>query len=983
MENAFIKKANFLAIFSIFFLLLGSINAQINKHPQKEINRNELSEFGKIEKALSTKEITLDDWAIYTVHALFAPEKLPEKYKSLKSSRELTWIFDKIFNNWSKFSMLTKLELQQYGFNNNGALAPVSSLDSTRESTHFKFWYSVASGDTNAVSPTDTDSNGTPDYIDTMMTVFEHVWSTEIDSFGYTAPPPAAKFGGVNKKYVVLFSKISSNTFGLTFPDSLYKDNPNSTVIEKNASGSHIVMHNNYSQFPQHTQLEDIQVTAAHEFFHAIQDGYDVFSKSWLKESNATWMEDEVYDNINDNYSYLTNWFAQPWYALDATNAEINNHWYGSWIFFRYISEHISGRNTIKQIWEKTLNYNNDSTDYSFNAINDALILHGTTVNDVFREFLVANYIKTISPYNYEEGANYPNINIEKKMFGSMNYNTYIYRHGSSYIRISPNLLPVGNDQITFALTPIDTIANFEAEVVTKKGNIVTTNVFTSNFTLNNTKDFDDIVVIIMDLSTFAKVDSQKLHYKLNIQSNSKMYNIVKGHKVRVRNFNNNGVSGIEILTDNYNTNSQAYVNYFRTNFSLKTFTLNSSSNNVNIFLTNKFIPVMEWIGTGLNNTRYSYYYKNGSTIKINLPNNNANDLHLIGADYKSAWFGGDSLWRYNMDDNSIRNLGFVGYDGNWSYYSKKLIAVGSSTAWLTQTGDIVLEGILSSTKIIDNNFNRDGNWDYNGNVLVWTDKDSSGNYRIKAYSANTGHYFTIDSSGSRTRVVVTGGDWSDNDVKIAFSDNTQYPPKYYYTKGLPVTSKKELSVPGDGYLLINSSGVGLEIMKTNQTPQFYFHSFSSNNDYTTYLPDYTTADPVISNGDYIRMIDSTFYFDAINLTNTDNTVYIYSLKLGDAVTGISSDKINIPKIFRLNQNYPNPFNPTTTITYQLPINSKVTLNIYDILGRQIKTLVNKLQQAGNYKVNFDASKLSSGVYFYRLTMNNGFTQTKKMLLLK
>ncbi len=90
---------------------------------------------------------------------------------------------------------------------------------------------------------------------------------------------------------------------------------------------------------------------------------------------------------------------------------------------------------------------------------------------------------------------------------------------------------------------------------------------------------------------------------------------------------------------------------------------------------------------------------------------------------------------------------------------------------------------------------------------------------------------------------------------------------------------------------------------------------------------------------------------------------------------------------FRLYQNYPNPFNPTTAINYKLAKLSSVTLKIYDVLGREVVTLVNGRQNAGSYTVNFDGSRLSSGVYFYRLVAEDngarGFVSTKKLVLIK
>ncbi len=89
-----------------------------------------------------------------------------------------------------------------------------------------------------------------------------------------------------------------------------------------------------------------------------------------------------------------------------------------------------------------------------------------------------------------------------------------------------------------------------------------------------------------------------------------------------------------------------------------------------------------------------------------------------------------------------------------------------------------------------------------------------------------------------------------------------------------------------------------------------------------------------------------------------------------------------LPRSFELGQNYPNPFNPSTVISYQLPISSEVRLVIYDMLGREVATLVNGRQEAGRYSVSFNAASLSSGVYFYRLQASN-FVETRKMMLVK
>jgi hypothetical protein len=93
-------------------------------------------------------------------------------------------------------------------------------------------------------------------------------------------------------------------------------------------------------------------------------------------------------------------------------------------------------------------------------------------------------------------------------------------------------------------------------------------------------------------------------------------------------------------------------------------------------------------------------------------------------------------------------------------------------------------------------------------------------------------------------------------------------------------------------------------------------------------------------------------------------------------------DGINVIKTYALDQNFPNPFNPTTIIKYQIPKAGNVLLKVYDILGSELVTLVDEQKSEGRYEINFDASKFASGVYIYRLNVND-FVNVKKMILLK
>jgi len=122
-----------------------------------------------------------------------------------------------------------------------------------------------------------------------------------------------------------------------------------------------------------------------------------------------------------------------------------------------------------------------------------------------------------------------------------------------------------------------------------------------------------------------------------------------------------------------------------------------------------------------------------------------------------------------------------------------------------------------------------------------------------------------------------------------------------------------------------------------------------------------------------------------INNDLRDNFEYILENFFGESKTSGIDDQIDIESlnIFELSKNYPNPFNPTTTINYKLQITNYVELAVFNLLGQKMVTLVSERQNAGHHQVEWDASGFASGVYYYRLTTDAGFVQTKKLVLMK
>jgi hypothetical protein len=146
----------------------------------------------------------------------------------------------------------------------------------------------------------------------------------------------------------------------------------------------------------------------------------------------------------------------------------------------------------------------------------------------------------------------------------------------------------------------------------------------------------------------------------------------------------------------------------------------------------------------------------------------------------------------------------------------------------------------------------------------------------------------------------------------------------------------------------------------------------------------YTTATTV--NGTTAASMEFSEYHDISTACTTflaptaqaarANTRFTFNL------VGVNPLSNTVPTTYSLSQNYPNPFNPVTRINFAIPKQGLVSLKIYDVLGREIMTLVNEVKTPGVYSVDFNGSELSSGVYFYRME-SNGFSDVKKLMLVK
>ena len=276
-----------------------------------------------------------------------------------------------------------------------------------------------------------------------------------------------------------------------------------------------------------------------------------------------------------------------------------------------------------------------------------------------------------------------------------------------------------------------------------------------------------------------------------------------------------------------------------------------------------------------------------------------------------------------------------------------------------------------------------------NTSYSVWRKMNNNGWDAVGSFNAiqDSNYHFVSPTLGDST---VKGIVWST----FRISAHTANPKVFY------------MSAADSGYSIDNlAPSVPLGVIATgydekvellwdeNVEKDFQYYEIyrsidSEFNTDTMKTPTYSTIE---NKFDDLEVIQSTTYYYVVTAVDYSGNKSGFSQKVFTIVADVKSGA-EIPTVYKLGQNYPNPFNPSTTIKYSIPSNKTplmrgvvgvfVTLKIYDILGREVETLVNEQQKAGNYEVNFDASTLSSGIYFYRL-QSYSFVESKKMILIK
>jgi hypothetical protein len=253
-----------------------------------------------------------------------------------------------------------------------------------------------------APSLADGDGDGVPDYVARVQEVADHVHSIENDKLGWREPRSDGRKGGGRGKTDIYLDQIGGALFGYAAPDR--GQGTRAHRLPRHLHG-YLVLDNDYDprEFPGTTSENDLEVTIAHEYDHILQFGYDAYQDAWFAESTAVWMEDEVYDEINDYLRYVRRWVKRFDTPLTANSIKE----YGSAVWNKWLA-HRYGLAVVRQAWARAVH--TKPGGFSVSAYNSAIKSAGGS--DFSRDF--ARFARDLPEWRtdtvFAEADSYPDV---------------------------------------------------------------------------------------------------------------------------------------------------------------------------------------------------------------------------------------------------------------------------------------------------------------------------------------------------------------------------------------------------------------------------------------------------------------------------------------------------------------------------------------------------------------------------------------------
>jgi len=258
---------------------------------------------------------------------------------------------------------------------NRNAYTVPEAPESPACSAHFCVHW-VAEG-IHAPELADGNADGVPDYVDRVLAVAEEVHAVENGELGWREPKSDGRKGGGNGKTDIYLAQIGGQLFGYAAPDRGQASKAHR--LPRRLHG-YLVIDNDYSpiEFPGTTQIHDLRVTLAHEYNHILQFAYDAFQDPWFAEATATWIEDRVFNGIDDYLRYVRRWARRNDTPLTSSSIKM----YGSAVWNQWLARRY-GPKIIRQAWSRALRTRPGG--FSVNAYESAL--RGTGRPDLSRNF--------------------------------------------------------------------------------------------------------------------------------------------------------------------------------------------------------------------------------------------------------------------------------------------------------------------------------------------------------------------------------------------------------------------------------------------------------------------------------------------------------------------------------------------------------------------------------------------------------------------
>ncbi len=897
----------------------------------------------ELDRAVDAGELTAEDALLYEFNYAFAPEDLPPAWRPasfapLKCGTDLWRRYEELRPTLSA-EIVKKFEDRKL------QVASPDKATYTSPLGHFTLTYYTTG--TDAVPATDTSpANGIPDYVEKMAGYLDVSWETEIVDMGFTAPP--------THPYPISFENMGY--YGYT------------QVVSGTAT--RIVLHNTYVGFPPNDDPDgDVagaaRATCAHEFKHASQRAQSGWSEGGWVELDATWMEDIVFDFVNDYYNYLpgTSGIAAPASSLDDGGTGS----YEDCIWQLWMSE-TYGEQIVIDFWDWRSSHTGENVLFSYdNILGD----YGTTLEDAHEQFTAWNYAtssRALSGVGYDEAADYP--------LGPSTYiSSYPYTGSGSINHLAATFLrfagfSAGDDGLFHIDFDGDDYGDMGLVAVIRKTDGTG---LLEDIPLDGVNDADyDLSVPLNQLSSVGLVVSN------NTSSGSARSWSLTADKVFVLPLPSLTLdaAALDIELDIDATGQ-------------RTLTVGNdgeagSTLDYVVFMMGEVPGAKDKSVAGSNVSCLQSEYLAGSTVDLSLSvYNGSTDLEWL-TDVDIDFPAGVTVNSATNLTGGTEPLNFTGPTGdgvtaNWHGTD--------SSGWGALQGGETASCTVNVTFAAGLTGDQSFGWTVTGDNYGSTPHNLSGTFVL----TSAGAAITVQQPNGGE--ILSAAEYADlmwtatvlTEVKIELSrDNGSSWETVLASTPNDGAESAVLGGPASHECLLRVGSTDDATTDVSDAPFMIYQP-------VTWVSVDTDTGSLAQGADDLL----TFTFDATGLAEGVYTAYAYiasnaasspdivplTLTVTDPGVGIGGT----PDVFALAGAYPNPFNPSTQVEFVLDREGAVTVDVLDLQGRVVRTLLSQSLPAGTARVTWDGTddtgrKVASGTYLARLRAGDRVATAKLTL---